>query len=115
MPQLRGGDDGEEVTVKQILEIVSRRPKGFPKVEIYLDTQMKERISDDRLTRNIRQHLQKSIGVNTDLHINVCSNVMNRELLAGKFKKTSDDNLLRDALWLITMTHVAVRSQKHSK
>jgi hypothetical protein len=115
MPQLRGDDTGEEVTVKQILEIASSRPKGFSDLEIHLDTQTKKpRIPDKRLIGNIRQHLQDSIGVNTKLHINVCSNVLNRELLAGKFKKTSDGVLLRDALWLITMTHVAVRSQQHS-
>lgn len=113
MPQIRGGSDDEIVTVKQAIKLSNHLPAGFRKTDIDLHVCMHSNIPENRLVRAISSEVANFIrqGVQIRLTIWPQGHLVNRELLAGDYAKSSSGNLTPRPLWYITMTHVCVGSR----
>jgi hypothetical protein len=110
LPQIRGSGDDEIVSAKQIIELATDLPAGFTKSAVELHICQRKGIPDDRLIRQVvgeLRHVGKS-EVCLDVLLWPEGQILNRELLAGTYAKTSVGELHRRALWWLTMTHVAV-------
>lgn len=114
LPQIRGGSDDEIVTVKQIIKLSNRLPTGFRNSFIDLHICLSGSFTERQLTQSVSNQLTSFIrnGVQIRLTVWPKGHFINRELLGGEFTKTSPGDILRRSLWWITMTHVAVGSQR---
>jgi len=113
LPQIRGGNDDEIVTVKQIVKLSNQLPPGFRKTAIDVQVCMQKNISERNLFGGIASELSTFLkqGYNIRLTIWPEKHFVNRELIAGELAKTSTGNLVPRPLWYITMTHVSVGSR----
>jgi hypothetical protein len=114
LPHIRGGSDDEIVTIKQILKLAKNLPQGFTKTEIKLRIQGEEggNSANERRIKAVRRELEDYLEDNVGFHIDACDGILNREILAGKYRKTSGGAREKDPRWLITMSHVAVGSRR---
>ncbi len=113
LPQIRGGNDDEIVTVKQIIRLSNDLPVGFRKTEIDLHVCMQRNIPEQTLIRAISSELSTLVKQGAQIQLTIWpeKHFVNRELLGGDNTKTSSGTIIRRPLWLITMTHVAVGSR----
>lgn len=113
MPQIRGVSDDEIVTVKQIIKLSSQLPAGFRKTTIDLHVCMKRGISEQNLVHGVSAELSAFVRQGAQIRLTIWpeQHILNRELLAGDFARTSPGNCIPRPLWWITMTHVAVGSR----
>jgi len=110
LPQIRGGNDDEIVTVKQILRLSNRLPAGFRNSDINLQICSIHNIPERNLVGGVKSELDSYIrqGAKITLTIWPERHFVNRELIGGEYATTSQGALVPKPLWWITMTHVAV-------
>lgn len=112
MPQIRGGNEDEIVTVKQIIRLATNVPSGFRKSSIELHFPLDERLSRNpkRVMSSVLQELREVAEPNSEVMIKLLptGSFVNREILGGEFAAVSSGESKMRARWLITMNHVAV-------
>ena len=113
LPQIRGGNDDEIVTAKQIIRLANQVPAGFRKAEIDLHICLVRNITEERLIRGVAGELNpfSRQGATITLTVWPERHFVNRELLGGEYTTTSPGHRVRKPCWWITMTHVAVGSR----
>jgi len=110
LPQIRGGNDDEIVTVKQIIELSNQLPADFRKSHIDLQICLSRNLKVQNLVDNVSSELHSFVqdGVQIQLSIWPEKHFINRYLIGGDNSTTSQGDTVRRPLWWITMSHVAV-------
>jgi hypothetical protein len=113
MPQIRGGSDDEIVTVKQIIKLSNQLPSGFRKTAIDIQVCMRKNIPERNLFGGIADELSTLVKQGMQIRLTIWpeKHIVNRELIAGEFAKTSSGTRVTRPLWYVTMTHVSVGSR----
>lgn len=114
MPQIYGGSDDEIVTIKQIIKLATKLPDGFKKSDIEIHLCKIRNMSDDNLLRGVALQLKRSLqqGVKVTFKLWPEKHFVNREIIGGDYTKTSQTEVIRRPRWMMTMTHVAIGSNK---
>ena len=125
MPQVKGGNDDEIVTIKQIIQLANRLPAGYKKSDIIVEIPISEGAerahgeteAAERLMRNVKGELtsEKVAGCDISVAIYPVKSFVNREIVAGEFLYDSDKNAMFKARWYLTMNHVAVSGKDSAK
>jgi hypothetical protein len=110
LPQIRGSSDDEVVTVKQIVRLSNNLPAGFRRSHIDLHVCLARNIPERRLVHAVSGELRPFIqrGARIELTVWPQDHFINRELIGGDYATTAPGTTIRKALWLVTMSHVAV-------
>jgi len=115
-PQIRGGDDDEIQTVKQIADLLGRPERNRPsaarcELEVQLNPEALKKNSFDSVVQLIHEWSFHGLTVKVNVAKEKFSN---RELLAGDFSE-SGSKCLKRARWFLTMQHVALKRSDSSK
>lgn len=111
LPYLRGGDDDEIVTAKQLAQLASQRAVPSGK-HFTLDVICRKKgIKESKVVRNIRKSLEETVtSPDREVRIRVFGDhaALNRNILAGTSREVADGKKTRTPRWLIRAQHVAV-------
>ena len=108
MPQISGGSGDELATVKQVIRLSNRLPKGFHKSAIDLHVCLQRGMSEQTLIDGVAAELEEYVRQGVTIQLSLWPHFINRELIAGDMCRTSPGEQFRRPLWYITMAHVAV-------
>lgn len=113
LPQIRGGNDDEIVTAKQIIELADNVVPAFREaVTVHVHACEQKNITADRLARLIKDELSETPRRGASIVVSIWpeKHFLNRELLAGVIARTSSPGeIVPKPLWLVKMEHVAVK------
>lgn len=115
MPQIRGGNDDEIVTVKQVVRLATSLSDGYQKSSVELQFPLSERANDpDRVFRSVIGELREVVVSGVDLKVTMLieNSFINREILGGEYTTESSGEKKQRARWLMTMNHVAVGGRR---
>lgn len=114
MPQIYAGSDDEIVTIKQIIKLATNLPDGFKKSDIEIHLCKIPKIQEQNLLRGVALHLKSYLqqGVNVTLKLWPEKHFVNREIIGGDYTSNSEAQTIPRPRWMLTMTHVAIGSQK---
>ena len=114
-PQIRGGDDDEIQTVKQVAELLGRSVCSSPSSTVrQLEVQLNPEALGAYSFQNVEKHFRdwRIGGVAISLTVSRAKYV-NRELIAGDLD-SSDAKKIKRARWYLTMQHVAIKRSDSS-
>jgi hypothetical protein len=114
MPQLKGGNDDEIVTVKQIVRLATALPHGYRKSDIEIQFPLLGEKSADHQMNSVVRELREFSVRDAELRVTMFpeKSFVNRELLGGEFTSVSSGERRKRARWLMTMSHVAVGGRR---
>jgi hypothetical protein len=115
LPQIKGGNDDEIVTLKQILGLASSRVKI--KSPCTVEVHIASRLTEPSCS-NVRNSIFKELeGVNNgecDLSIRMVPKFLDRMIFGGEWAQVSGGKKRRRLRWMITMSHVAIHARREA-